>query len=292
MRTTDILWTKPSELSFYCGLGIPIVMAPAHRQPGGLQPGVAPGDPGRSPPAGSPVHATSGCSTSCRAGTAGRLRVGRVPQGAQVRHLQDPRDPAHRAPWRGRPRSCADERMPEPMNPAILTPADVFAWIETSPTSSAGAAPVRQRHLPPGPDAAAARAVRQPRAGLPPHPRGRHEGKGIHLRAPRLRACAPRGAGPACTRLPMSPRPFERIVAGRRGRSAPGRRADRPGHAQMLSTRCPRKGAGGFPPDHLRAVHAARVPVLPGGGLRHRRDRGGHRRQAGCDERDRPPRPP
>jgi len=28
MRTTDILWTKPSELSFYCGLGIPIIMAP------------------------------------------------------------------------------------------------------------------------------------------------------------------------------------------------------------------------------------------------------------------------
>ncbi|QQS35560.1 MAG: hypothetical protein IPM56_15115 [Ignavibacteriales bacterium] len=29
MRVTDILWTKPSELSFYTGLGIPIVMAPA-----------------------------------------------------------------------------------------------------------------------------------------------------------------------------------------------------------------------------------------------------------------------
>jgi len=28
MRTTDILWTKPSELSFYCGLGIPIIIAP------------------------------------------------------------------------------------------------------------------------------------------------------------------------------------------------------------------------------------------------------------------------
>lgn len=28
MRETDILWTKPSELSFYTGLGIPIVMAP------------------------------------------------------------------------------------------------------------------------------------------------------------------------------------------------------------------------------------------------------------------------
>jgi hypothetical protein len=28
MHTTDILWTKPSELSFYCGLGIPIIMAP------------------------------------------------------------------------------------------------------------------------------------------------------------------------------------------------------------------------------------------------------------------------
>ena len=29
MRETDILWTKPSELSFYTALGIPIVMAPA-----------------------------------------------------------------------------------------------------------------------------------------------------------------------------------------------------------------------------------------------------------------------
>ena len=29
LRTTDILWTKPSELSFYCGLGIPILLAPA-----------------------------------------------------------------------------------------------------------------------------------------------------------------------------------------------------------------------------------------------------------------------
>ena len=28
MRTTDILWTKPSELSFYCALGIPIIMSP------------------------------------------------------------------------------------------------------------------------------------------------------------------------------------------------------------------------------------------------------------------------
>lgn len=29
MRTTDILWTKPSELSFYAGLGIPVIMTPA-----------------------------------------------------------------------------------------------------------------------------------------------------------------------------------------------------------------------------------------------------------------------
>jgi hypothetical protein len=29
LHETDILWTKPSELSFYCGLGIPIIMAPA-----------------------------------------------------------------------------------------------------------------------------------------------------------------------------------------------------------------------------------------------------------------------
>jgi hypothetical protein len=28
MHDTDILWTKPSELSFYCGLGIPIIIAP------------------------------------------------------------------------------------------------------------------------------------------------------------------------------------------------------------------------------------------------------------------------
>ncbi len=28
MRETDILWTKPSELSFFCGLGIPIIMTP------------------------------------------------------------------------------------------------------------------------------------------------------------------------------------------------------------------------------------------------------------------------
>ncbi|OGY44855.1 MAG: hypothetical protein A2729_05535 [Candidatus Buchananbacteria bacterium RIFCSPHIGHO2_01_FULL_39_14] len=28
LRQTDILWTKPSELSFYCALGIPIVMSP------------------------------------------------------------------------------------------------------------------------------------------------------------------------------------------------------------------------------------------------------------------------
>ncbi|MDA1038440.1 MAG: hypothetical protein O2877_02000 [bacterium] len=29
LRETDILWTKPSELSFYTGLGIPIIMAPS-----------------------------------------------------------------------------------------------------------------------------------------------------------------------------------------------------------------------------------------------------------------------
>jgi hypothetical protein len=29
LHVTDILWTKPSELSFYCALGIPIIMTPA-----------------------------------------------------------------------------------------------------------------------------------------------------------------------------------------------------------------------------------------------------------------------
>jgi len=29
LRTTDILWTKPSELSFYAGLGLPIIIAPS-----------------------------------------------------------------------------------------------------------------------------------------------------------------------------------------------------------------------------------------------------------------------
>ncbi len=28
LRNTDILWTKPSELSFYCALGLPIIIAP------------------------------------------------------------------------------------------------------------------------------------------------------------------------------------------------------------------------------------------------------------------------
>lgn len=28
LRTTDVLWTKPSELSFYAGAGLPIIMAP------------------------------------------------------------------------------------------------------------------------------------------------------------------------------------------------------------------------------------------------------------------------
>ncbi|MDD2785800.1 MAG: hypothetical protein PHS79_02790 [Patescibacteria group bacterium] len=28
LRKTDILWTKPSEMSFYCGMGLPILMAP------------------------------------------------------------------------------------------------------------------------------------------------------------------------------------------------------------------------------------------------------------------------
>jgi len=28
LRSTDILWTKPSELSFYCGLGLPIIISP------------------------------------------------------------------------------------------------------------------------------------------------------------------------------------------------------------------------------------------------------------------------
>jgi hypothetical protein len=29
LRKTDILWTKPSEMSFYCGIGLPIIMAPS-----------------------------------------------------------------------------------------------------------------------------------------------------------------------------------------------------------------------------------------------------------------------
>jgi hypothetical protein len=28
LKTTDVLWTKPSELSFYAGLGLPIIIAP------------------------------------------------------------------------------------------------------------------------------------------------------------------------------------------------------------------------------------------------------------------------
>ncbi|PIV64865.1 MAG: hypothetical protein COS09_02615, partial [Candidatus Nealsonbacteria bacterium CG01_land_8_20_14_3_00_12] len=28
LRKTDILWTKPSELSFYAALGLPIIIAP------------------------------------------------------------------------------------------------------------------------------------------------------------------------------------------------------------------------------------------------------------------------
>jgi hypothetical protein len=28
IRETDVLWTKPSELSFFCGLGIPVIVAP------------------------------------------------------------------------------------------------------------------------------------------------------------------------------------------------------------------------------------------------------------------------
>ena len=28
LRTTDIIWTKPSELSFYCALGLPVIIAP------------------------------------------------------------------------------------------------------------------------------------------------------------------------------------------------------------------------------------------------------------------------
>jgi hypothetical protein len=28
LRQTDILWTKPSELSFYCALGLPIIISP------------------------------------------------------------------------------------------------------------------------------------------------------------------------------------------------------------------------------------------------------------------------
>jgi hypothetical protein len=29
LQTTDILWTKPSELSFYCALGLPVIMTPS-----------------------------------------------------------------------------------------------------------------------------------------------------------------------------------------------------------------------------------------------------------------------
>ena len=29
LRTTDILWTKPSEMVFYSALGLPIIMAPS-----------------------------------------------------------------------------------------------------------------------------------------------------------------------------------------------------------------------------------------------------------------------
>ncbi len=29
LRKADILWTKPSEMSFYCGVGLPIIMAPS-----------------------------------------------------------------------------------------------------------------------------------------------------------------------------------------------------------------------------------------------------------------------
>ena len=53
VRVTDVLWTKPSELSFYAGLGIPIIMSPTigsqeefnHKWLEEIQAGIAQQDP-------------------------------------------------------------------------------------------------------------------------------------------------------------------------------------------------------------------------------------------------------
>ena len=68
LRRTDVLWTKPSELAFYCGLGLPILMADpigAHEELNKrwlreIHAGVSPRGPSR--PAG------NGSSTSGRTG--------------------------------------------------------------------------------------------------------------------------------------------------------------------------------------------------------------------------------
>ena len=88
MRTTDILWTKPSELSFYCGLGIPLIMAPTIGSQEQfnrdwlleIQAGVPQEDP---------RYTHQWLFDRLIAGRLADAAMVRVPQSPEVRHLQD-----------------------------------------------------------------------------------------------------------------------------------------------------------------------------------------------------------
>src|SRR5208337_599819 len=109
----------------------------AHRLPGGLQPGMAPGNPGRLPAAGSAVRRPVAPGPHPRGPACGR-GMERVSEGKEIRHLQDPRSTHDRHDGKG-------DFGTAQMNGELRTPQDVFSWAESFTNLERGSYPPDKR---------------------------------------------------------------------------------------------------------------------------------------------------
>ena len=275
MRTTDILWTKPSELSFYCGLGIPVIMAPTigsqeeYNQAWLLE--IQAGFPQQDP-----QYTDQWLLDLVKAGRLADAALGRFSQGPQVRDIQDPGDRPHGDDENGDLGTAA-------MKGELDTPEDVFAWTESFTNLEKGTLPYDKRNYRLDRMRRLLGLFDDPDAGLRIIHVAGTKGKGSTsaLLASVLHAAGHR------TGLYTSPHvtsAFERIaIAGEPPRPDLLVRIGREVKA-VIDSLPPGWHARAFRPHDVRAVHSPCVPLLPGGRLRGGDHRDGDRRPAGCDQ--------
>src|SRR5271169_5477787 len=98
---------------------------------------MAPGNPGRISAAGSAVRGRVAAGPCPRREACGR-RMERLPEGEEIRHLQDPRSPHDRHDGEGDVGTAQ-------MNGELRTPQDVFSWAESFTNLERGSYPPDKR---------------------------------------------------------------------------------------------------------------------------------------------------